>query len=49
MLVEIEGKMAFMSLEPAASMTTVRVRYADGSRAEVALNRLRLIQWTTSD
>jgi ParB family chromosome partitioning protein len=47
MLVEVDGRMAFLPLAPASSMSSARVVYADGSKGEVPLNRLRLIQWTT--
>lgn len=49
MLVEIDGRMAFLPLAPASSMSSARVVYADGSKGDVPLNRLRLIQWTTLD
>jgi ParB family chromosome partitioning protein len=47
MLVEVDGRMAFMPLAPTTTLSDARVVFADGSKGEVPLNRLRLIQWTT--
>ncbi len=46
-LVEIEGRMAFLPLKPPSSMGSAQVVFEDGSREQVALGRLRLIQWTS--
>jgi ParB family chromosome partitioning protein len=46
-LVEVEGRMAFLPLKPPTSMGSAQVVFEDGSREQVALGRMRLIQWTS--
>ena len=46
-LVEVAGRLAFLSLAARESMTAAQVVFADGSRETVELGRIRLIQWTT--
>jgi hypothetical protein len=47
LLVEVSGRMAFLPLKIPDSMGMAQVVYEDGSREQVELGRLRLIQWTT--
>jgi ParB family chromosome partitioning protein len=47
LLVEVAGRMAFLPLKIPDSMGIAQVVYEDGSREQVELGRLRLIQWTS--
>ncbi|MFM1990389.1 MAG: hypothetical protein RJA99_3346 [Pseudomonadota bacterium] len=48
LLVEVDGRLAFMPLKRPDSMGAAQVVYEDGSREQVELRRLRLIQWTVT-
>lgn len=45
-LVDVGGRAAFLPLSTPPTMSAAQVVYADGSREQVDLNRIRLIQWT---
>ena len=46
LLVKVDGQFTIFDISSQPSKTTAEVRFADGSRQNVELARLRLISWT---